>query len=310
MLLVHAYKIFLMDRSTYCGSRTLEYYNENVNRFLVYLSSVAGSDVSELDCSMIDREAVQSYILHLRQSDIKNTSVNTYFRAVKTFLNYCIDEDYVSSDVLRRIRLLRSDQEPIIPLYQDEVSRIDVLFNQQTESGLRNFCMFHLMLDAGFRSGEVVNLLVSDVFFEKNCVQVKGKGEKYRSVLLAPQLKKAIYRYLAEYRPFVLVPGNEYFSQPVFVKLGSSDFINSNVIKQLFARIKKKAGISRLHPHLLRHTFATSYILGGGNLEFLRLMLGHSDYETTKLYLHLAQQMQMLGSDIYKLDPIFFKTVY
>lgn len=310
MLLAHALNIFLMDRCSYCSGRTVQYYQENVNRFLIYLSDSSGIHPEELDCEVVNREVVQKYMLWLRQLDIKNTSVNTYFRAVKTFLNYCIDEQFVDSDSLRKVKMLRSDQAPIIPLYQDEVARIDALFNLKTETGLRNYCIVHLMLDAGFRSSDVVNLRVSDIFFDKNCIQVKGKGNKYRSVLLCPLLKKWLYRYLIEYRPFVFSPGNEYYNQPVFVQIGASNFINSNVIKQLFQRIKKKSGIDRVHPHLLRHTFATSYILGGGNMEFLRLMMGHSDYETTKLYLHLAQEAQMLGHDIYKLDAIFFKTVY
>lgn len=310
MLLKHAYQIFRMDRCTYCTGKTLEYYDDNVKRFFIYLSSLSGTDLDHLDCTIVNREVVQSYILQLRQTDIKNTSINTYFRAVKTFLNFCIDENYVDPDSLRKIKMLRSDQQPIVPLYQDEVARIDAIFNLRTESGLRNYCIIHLMLDAGFRSSDVVNLKVSDMLFDKNCVQVKGKGDKYRSVLLCSHLKKSIYRYLVEYRPFVFDPGNTYFNQPVFVQVGSFEFINSNVIKQLFHRIKKKTDIDRVHPHLLRHTFATSYILGGGNLEFLRLMMGHSDYATTKLYLHLAQEAQMLGHDIYKLDPIFFKTVY
>ena len=58
---------------------------------------------------------------------------------------------------------------------------------------------------------------------------------------------------------------------------------------------------------LLRHTFATSYIMGGGNLETLRLLLGHFDYSVTRKYLHLAAQYQITGTDIYRLDPIFFK---
>lgn len=284
--------------------------DENVNKFFFFLSEESDSKVEILDCTLVNREVVQKYMLWLRQQGLKNTSINTYFRAVKTFLNYCIDEQFVDSDSLRKVKMLRSDQKPIIPLYQDEVARIDALFNLKTETGLRNYCMIHLMLDAGFRSSDVLNLKVSDIFFDKNCIQVLGKGNKYRSVLLCPQLKRMLYRYLIEYRPFVFSPGNEYVNQPVFVQVGSTKFINSNVIKQLFHRLKKKSGIDRVHPHLLRHTFATSYILGGGNLEFLRMMMGHSDYETTKLYLHLAQEAQMLGHSIYKLDPIFFKTVY
>lgn len=310
MLLVHAYNMFKMDRATYCSGKTLAYYDENIDRFFKYLSLYLDVDVQYLDCASVNRKLVQNYILQLRQTDIKNTSINTYFRAVKTFLNFCIDENYVDSDSLRKIKMLRSDQQPIVPIYQEEVARIDSIFNLRTESGLRNYCLIHLMLDAGFRSSDVVNLKVSDILFDKNCIQVKGKGNKYRSVLLCPHLKKSIYRYLVEYRPFVFNSSNIYFNQPVFVQVGSSEFINSNVIKQLFHRIKKKTGIDRVHPHLLRHTFATSYILGGGNLEFLRLMMGHSDYATTKLYLHLAQEAQMLGHDIYKLDSIFFKTVY
>lgn len=62
--------------------------------------------------------------------------------------------------------------------------------------------------------------------------------------------------------------------------------------------------------HLCRHTFATSYIMGGGNLEFLRLLMGHTDYNVTKTYLHLANQYHLMGADVYKLDKVFFKSMY
>ena len=96
----------------------------------------------------------------------------------------------------------------------------------------------------------------------------------------------------------------------MFAQVGTAEPITETSVKMVFARLKKRSGIDRLHPHLLRHTFATSFIIGGGNLEFLRMMLGHSDYATTKMYLHLAQQAKMLHSDIYRLDPVFFQAGY
>ena len=78
----------------------------------------------------------------------------------------------------------------------------------------------------------------------------------------------------------------------------------------MFARIRKATGINRLKPHLLRHTFATSYIIGGGDLETLRIYLGHASYEVTQNYLHIAQVYSTMGSDIYRLDNIFFKRGY
>lgn len=297
MDIITAYKLFLVDHESYCSASTMDYYKENISKFLNY--------VSDCDCNYITRDLVLGYFGSLRESGRKNTTVNTYFRAVKVFLNYCIDEGYCSPDVLRKVKFLKSDHEPVIPLSEWEVEKIDGLFSMKTESGIRNLCMIHLMLDAGFRSSDVVNLRFGNINFVSNYLTIKGKGDKFRSVILCPKLKRLLYHYLLRYRAYD--PQNDY---PVFVQVGSSIPINSNVIKQLFSRIKVNSGLDRIYPHLLRHTFATSYILGGGNMEFLRMMLGHSDYETTKIYLHLAQQSKMLHNDVYRLDPVFFKSAY
>ena len=72
--------------------------------------------------------------------------------------------------------------------------------------------------------------------------------------------------------------------------------ITANTIKMLFQRLKSSSGISRLYPHLLRHTFATNYIIQGGNLEVLRVLLGHSSISITQIYIHLAAQMQLVNN--------------
>ena len=305
MFICSAFQLFLVDHEAYCSDKTMIYYRENVPKFINFVSCQLDQQPDKLECEVITRDVVVAYIASLRSFDLKNTTINTYFRAVKVFLNYCIDEGYCQPDVLRKVRFLKSDQQPVIPLTEWEVNEIDGLFNSKTESGLRNFCIIHLMLDAGFRCSDVVNLRYHNINFDGNYMTIKGKGDKFRSVLLCPKLKRMLFHYLIKFRGYD--PKDDY---PVFVQVGTLVPINSNVIKQLFARIKKNSGIDRVHPHLLRHTFATSYILGGGNLEFLRLMLGHSDYETTKIYLHLAQEAKMLHNDIYKLDSIFFKSVY
>lgn len=301
-----AYNLFLVDHEAYCSSKTIIYYRENVQKFIDYVTADRNVSLPDLvDMDTLCRDDVLSYLSMLRSSGVKNITVNTYFRATKVFLNYCIDEGYCSSDVLRKIKFLKKDNDPVIPLTQAEVDVIDGLFNERTESGLRNLCIVHLMLDAGFRCGDVVSLRFSNISFSGNYLTVKGKGSKFRTVLLCPKLKKLLSHYLIKFRAYD--PKDDY---PVFVKVGANEPINSNVIKQLFARIKQSSEISRVHPHLLRHTFATSYIVGGGSMEYLRIMLGHSDYATTKMYLHLAQESKMLHSDIYKLDPIFFKSGY
>lgn len=300
-----AFKLFLVDHEAYCSAKTIEYYKENIPKFIDYLNIDALPFQDTEDLGLLKRDRVVGYLSFLRSSGRKNTTVNTYFRAVKVFLNYCIDEGYCSPDVLRKVKFLKNDSDPVIPLSDWEVDEIDGLYDTKSEAGTRNLCIIHLMLDAGLRSSEVVNLRFKDINFTNNYISVKGKGDKFRSIMLCPKLKRLLYHYLLKYRCYD--PQDNY---PVLVQIGTNKPINSNVIKQLFSRIKISSGLDRIHPHLLRHTFATSYILGGGNMEFLRMMLGHSDYETTKMYLHLAQQSRMLHTDVYRLDPMFFKSAY
>ena len=304
MLLNQVFCAFKFEKESYCGKKTLIYYDENISRFLGYAAKRCSCSVEELDTSIVTRDFIIAYLSHLRTLGVTNTTVNTYFRAVKVFMSYCMDEGYISDNVLRRVKYLRSDQKPIVPLMQDEVSCIDALFDKDAEQGLRNYCIIHLMLDAGFRCSDVVNLNISDINFENHYLIVQGKGSKYRCVPMSQRLEKYILTYILKYRENVKC-------EPLFVSLRrKGEYLTLNAIKQLFQKIKKSTGIVRLHPHMLRHTFATSYIMGGGNLEFLRLMLGHSDYETTKIYLHLAQQSMMIKANIYRLDSDFFKTGY
>lgn len=304
MLLNQVFYLFKFEKESYCCKKTLIYYNENISRFLGYASEKCSCSIEELDTSILTRDFIISYLAHLRTLGVTNTTVNTYFRAVKVFMTYCMDEGYIEDNVLRRVKYLRSDQKPIVPLMQEEVSSIEALFDLDEEQGLRNYCIIHLMLDAGFRCSDVVNLNISEINFQNHYVIVQGKGSKYRCVPLSERLEKHIRKYILTYRA-------DAKSEPLFVSLKKrNQYLTLNAIKQLFQKIKKSTGIERLHPHMLRHTFATSYIMGGGNLEFLRLMLGHSDYETTKIYLHLAQQSMMIKADIYRLDSDFFKTGY
>ena len=308
-----AYKDFIEDRKTYVSDKTLEFYTDNISKFVTFCHETYASDYMD----DLPESVLKDYILHLRtrkkfeghpfklQSDdvIKNSSVRTYTRSVKCFLNFCQSKHYIIG--YEKVKLPKNDARQIIPLYADEVEKIDATFNRRSMMGLRDFCIVHLMLDAGFRSQEVINLKIQDILFDKDALLVvNSKGSVSRIVIMCPLLKRNLHYYIYYYRHESA--SNDY----VFIQIKSKKPINENVIKQYFARLKKRTGITRLHPHLLRHTFATSYILGGGNLEMLRLLMGHSDYDVTKNYLHLANQYQILHADIYKLDPVFFQQHY
>ncbi|MGN0506404.1 MAG: tyrosine-type recombinase/integrase [Lachnospiraceae bacterium] len=177
----------------------------------------------------------------------------------------------------------------------EEVKQIDSRF------GTRDSIIVHLMLDAGLRASEVCKLTWDDVDFTNNLIRINnGKYNKSRIVPLAPGLKQ-----LMQYSDNKIYRFSKYV-----VYNRSREQLTVNAIKLLFQRIKRETGITRIHAHLCRHTFATSYIVGGGNMEQLRIMLGHADYNVTQTYLHLAAQFELVHYPIYQLDPVFFRKGY
>ncbi|MEG2857097.1 MAG: tyrosine-type recombinase/integrase [Clostridia bacterium] len=318
MLIYDGFKLFMMEKEVSCAVDTVAYYKLNLTKFLEYLSIFAEKDYKNMEYDFFNRESVIAYIAFLRmrvqypgndfikvEKKLKNTSVNTYVRAIKIFANWSFEEGFLLENFSCKIKTPRDDNEQIIPLYQKDVDKIDCLFSSNCETSMRNLCIFHLMIDCGLRVGEVISLTIPNVMFEKNLINVLGKGSKYRIVPLPPKLKLLLYKYSVYYRSF-----SHGLEDRFFIQVKNQKPLTDSVIAQMFARIKNNTDINRVYPHLLRHTFATSYIMGGGNLEFLRILLGHYDYTVTRRYLHLASQYSIMHADIYKLDSIYFKSVY
>lgn len=316
--------LFLFEKEANCSAATLVYYKSSLKYFSDFLEGHFNKPFDEIYLSELKLTVLNSYTLYLRGkpfnsghpnknaipgTHLKNTSIASYQRAVRAFFRWCWDNEYTEKNIAQRYRLLKSDAAEKLPLYQGEVEQIDKLFNEKCEQGIRNLCIVHLMLDAGLRSGEVVRLALKDVIFDKNIIFIdRSKGLKSRYVPLAPKLKSLLYKYTVLFRPYYHSPdGTE---APLFLNVNQPVPMTKDTVKQLFQRIKKRTGISRVHPHLCRHTFATSYILGGGDLESLRVYMGHSDITTTSRYLHLANTYRYMDADVYKLDKVFFKRYY
>lgn len=313
--LKQAYDLFMSDRATFCKDRTLQYYEENLELFFRFLETENLSPEHSL-VSLPDN-IFSKYVKYLRTKKrfdghpnfdeseyISSNTVRTYCRSVRAFFHYCNDEGFCKNYV-KGVKLPREDSKQIVPLYQDEVDMIDSGFRGNSEQALRNYSMFHLMIDEGFRASEVIDLTIQDIDFNRNILIINlSKNQKSRILPLSARLKPKLLKYVTIYR------SDAKGKDKVFLSLKNRQPINYNVIKQFFFRLKKKYDIPRLHPHLLRHTFATSFIMGGGNLEFLRILMGHCDYSVTKIYLHLASQYTMLQANIYQLDQVFFRRAY
>lgn len=312
--LKQAVDLFLFDRDTYCAPTTMQNYKNTVKYFVNYMEERKTLTSEQLKMSDITKDDIKAYMIYLRskpcmldhpyrrtqERPITKTSVRSYTRDIKVFYHYLHKDGYLEVDPMLNIKLIENEKKLVLPLYENEVKQIDNLYNGKTEVGSRNLCIVHLMLDAGLRAGEVCNLKLADVDLDHGHLFIRNaKGSKDRIVPLAKNLKQLLHCYITLYRCHTDTPY-------LLINLKSGEQLTQDAIKCMFLRVRQRTGITRLKPHLLRHTFATSYIICGGDLESLRIYLGHTSYEITKNYLHLATTYQLMQADVYRLDKSLF----
>lgn len=196
MTIRQIYDQYIYSRSTYCSKETIEKYSDDLRLFFRFLERNYMISVDAAGFDALDQESIyQDYLVYCRNRKIKDSSVRSYARSIKAFLRYCYDEDYCK-DYLKKIKMPKSDAAPVLPLFEADVIHIDTLLDRETEQGLRNYCIFHLMLDCGLRRQEVVHLQVHDLNAAQNILSIKkSKGNKSRFVLIPDFLIVALQQY-------------------------------------------------------------------------------------------------------------------
>lgn len=282
MTIQTAVDMFLYEQRVRNNAKaTLEYYTSNLGSFMDFV----GADES---VEILDISIYKDYIIYLQNSGtLKATSINTNMRAVKAFYNWLIDEEAIG-DCSRKLKLIKQRREEIIPLTDDEIRTLLNCFDTSELLELRNKCLVMVMLDSGLRRAETTRLRCSDVDLKQRTLLVNGKCDKQRIVPIGENCAQVLQEYsdrMSERRQ----KKNEPFFTDRF-----GNVLDVNAIDNVMQKLKERTGIDRLRCHLLRHTFATLYIVDGGNLEMLRVILGHSSIAITQIYLHIASNYKLI----------------
>lgn len=316
MTLQDAYTSFLKSRDAFCSDATVRNYSFTLSYFINFITDKYEKNPDEILVNEIVLDDLNDYSIYLK-TKIKNSSNpyiksngvcissrtrKDYLKDMLVLFNYLYENEYIDTDITKRFKLPKVYSQPLEPLTSEEVQHIDECYDINTYYGSRNLAIIHLLLDEGMRAGEVLKLKRCSLNMAENYIVIKNS--KYGKGRILPMSSTA-KKYLSAY----LDKCSRVDDDIVFTTLNNTP-LNNNSLKNLFSRLKKKSGVTRVYPHLLRHTFASSYILGGGSVEMLRVYMGHSDIQTTQNYMHIANEMYFLRSNIYQLDECFLKKIY
>ena len=267
------------------SANTLAAYGRDLDGYQAFLKS---RNVSVLDT--VSPDDIEEHLGELRDAGLSASTLQRHLCALKGFHKFCLRESFTQNYPLKAMpRLKRGRKLPFV-LSIDQVSRLLAACEPGGDPLLlRDRALLELLYGSGLRESEVCDLKLDDLNFEQGVVRVVGKGNKERLVPLGSVAARWIERYLREGRlylhpkgglppssdrVFLTSKGKPLYRQAVFI-----------VVRDSGARI----GIENLHPHTLRHSFATHLLEGGADLRVVQELLGHADLSTTQIYTHIDQ---------------------
>ena len=261
------------------SAHTVQGYRRDLAAFARYVESQHVPDWPGLDARF-----VRGFVAWRHRSSVGGRSIQRGLSALRTFFDFCVREGAMTGNPARAVSAPKASRR--LPNALD-IDRAGVLV--ELEGGdpltLRDRAMLELTYSSGLRLSELCGLAVADVDLEGGLVRVFGKGRKVRVVPVGRHAREATRAWIAA-RAELARPGES----ALFVSRRGSR-ISPRTVQARFARHALERGIGvHVHPHMLRHSFATHLLESSGDLRAVQELLGHADIGTTQVYTHLDFQ--------------------
>ena len=234
----------------------------------------------------IEKRHITSYLNSLKKKELSSHSIARKTAAIRAFHAFIAkDSNGEIENIAIKVSLPKVLEKLPTVLSIDEINQLIDSINTDTPIGLRNKAMIELLYAGGLRISELLNIRQSDVHLNMGFVDIIGKGNKERIVPIADMAIRSLRAWITEGRTKLpLMPGDYLFVS----KDGLP--ITRQAAWKMIKGYAKKAGISKdIHPHTIRHSFATHLLEGGANLRAVQELLGHEDISTTQIYTHIDQ---------------------
>jgi len=268
-----------------CSENTLKAYERDIKRWFDYCEKKG------LSGFLPSHDAARDFLRHLKKMNLSRSTIQRHAATLRSWGSYLFYEGLSDASDFKVPLPPRGKVLPQI-LSEGEILRIIDACSGGTPLDLRDRAMLQVAYRCGLRASEVTSLKVNDVDFQSRSVRPLGKGMKERVVPLLGEVAETLKAYMSQARPML----DKAMSEFVFLSKNGNPLRREDFWKIVQKR-GKAAGISsaRLHPHVLRHSFATHLLRRGMDLRTLQELLGHASIGTTEKYTHFDLELR----DIY-----------
>ena len=269
-----ALAIFMLDmKARRLSTHTLDFYESRMNQAFAWFKKREITHVGQLTANHI-----RTYLGSLDERGLASHSQHAAARAIKTFCNFCVNEEWIDTSPMKRVRMPRVEEEIHPALEPEEVQKL--LDASQNE---RDKAIILCLLDTGCRANEFLSWTGGDLDVEHGTVKVLGKNRKERLVYLGARSLKQLLRYFIE-------RGRPDPAEPLWVTVrDTSEPMTYNALRLMFRRLSEETGIKDVTPHRFRRTFALWSLRNGMSIYELRKLMGHADLTVLQRYLALVE---------------------
>jgi integrase/recombinase XerC len=258
---------------------TVRNYTNDLMEFFAFVKDKGITTLKD-----VNKQTLRAYLSQLMEQKYAKSSIARKLSAIRSFYRYLMREELVSASPAATTVSPKLDKRLPAFLTVEEAKRLVESPDISQPQGQRDRALLELLYASGMRVSELVNINMEQINLATNEIRVWGKGSKERVVLIGEPAAQALQNYISEGRRQMLA-GKK--NNALFVNRYGERILARRVQKILmkYARnINKK-----VHPHILRHTFATHLLDGGADLKVVQELLGHADLSSTQIYTHVTQ---------------------
>ncbi len=259
------------------SANTLEAYRRDLGCFIEFCN-----EREVLEINDIDRSAINSFILKLRDDKYSPSSVTRKIASIRGFFKWFCANEYGTKNPAQTL------EQPKLPKKLPKVVTVDELEEiLNSKLNAEQALIVELLYGCGLRVSELVNLKLNNLDINSKYIQCRGKGSKERIVPFGKKAKKALTKYLKQ-REFIVLTNKLEDTKFLFIKENGKPITRQEVYTFIHEQGEKIH--KHISPHTLRHSFATHLLENGADLRVVQELLGHSDVSTTQLYTHITKK--------------------
>ncbi|SDJ02107.1 tyrosine recombinase XerC [Salimicrobium halophilum] len=262
---------------------TIHMYKNDLQEFAAFLEKEVVDGIDEIEMGVI-----RLYLSQLYDNGLSRRSVSRKLSSLRGFFRFIEREEGVGKSPMMDVRLPKEDQYIPQFFYEEEMEELFKAADPSTPLGQRNLAILELLYGTGIRVSECADLEMERIDFQLSTILVTGKGRKERYVPFGQYAQDALKAYIENGRSELLTKSNEKTTKVFLNNRGKA--ITPRGIRTILDKLVKEASLTvDIHPHKMRHSFATHLLNEGADLRSVQELLGHEHLSSTQVYTHVSK---------------------